>query len=68
MKVGLQFFKVSELKQTDHDSHCKDWKSMRVCVCVNVHLYGLDRMAEYFLEDGQVISVQRGHFSLLKLR
>lgn len=35
---------------------------------MNVHLYGVNRMAEYFLQDGQIISVQRGHFSLLKLR
>lgn len=35
---------------------------------MKIHLYGVNGTAEYFLQDRQIISVQRGHFSLFKLR
>lgn len=38
-----------------------------LCLCVNDHLYGFYGVAEYFLQNRQIISVHGGHFSLFKL-
>lgn len=38
-----------------------------VCLWVNDHLNGVHRVAEYFLQNGQIVSVHGGNFSLFKL-
>ncbi len=38
-----------------------------VCLCANNHLYGVYGVAEYFLQNSQIISVHGGNLSLFKL-
>lgn len=39
----------------------------RVCLCKINYLYRIYTVAEYFLQDGQIVPVHGGNFSLFKL-
>lgn len=38
-----------------------------VCLCLNDHLYRVHGLAEYFLQNRQIVSVHGGDLSLFKL-